>query len=154
MLPRCSPEEIRDEDDRNFADSSELPQRGMAKIHRLRPPSLDSSLLEVLCVEADLRSITGASDGLNRQRWILAGARVSVYVQNSGKRRTIASRVLPWRRFIFYRRRRVAAFISHVQQSAVDRMPRRAPSSCFFLRKTKARRGIWAGLRSWGVGPA
>jgi hypothetical protein len=149
MLPRCSPEEIKDGDDRNFADSGELPQRGTAKIRRLRPPSLDSSLLEVLCIEADLRSITAELRTASRdddESWPDLGFRSTCRTRE--KRRTRASRGFPWQRFIFYRWRRAAAFIPHVQQLAVDRMPRRAPLSCFVLRKTKARSGISAGLRS------
>jgi hypothetical protein len=44
--------------DRNLADSGELLQRGMAKICRLRPPSLDSSLREILCIKAELQGLT------------------------------------------------------------------------------------------------
>jgi hypothetical protein len=44
--------------DRNLADSGELLQRGMAKIRRLRPPSLDSSLREILCIEAELQGLS------------------------------------------------------------------------------------------------
>jgi hypothetical protein len=44
--------------DRNLTDSGELLQRGTAKIRRLRPPSLDSSLWEILCIEAELQGLT------------------------------------------------------------------------------------------------
>jgi hypothetical protein len=43
---------------RYLTNSGELLQRGMAKIHRLRPPSLDSSLREILCIEAELQGLT------------------------------------------------------------------------------------------------
>jgi hypothetical protein len=56
-LSRCSKSLIMDGADRNLADSSELVQREMVKICRLRPPSLDSSLREILCVEAELQGL-------------------------------------------------------------------------------------------------
>jgi hypothetical protein len=41
-----------------FVDSGELLQRGMADCQRFRPPLLDSSILEVLGVEAEVQSLT------------------------------------------------------------------------------------------------
>jgi hypothetical protein len=57
-LSRCSKSSIMDGADRNLADSGELLQRGTVKIRRLRPPSHDYSLREILCVEAELQGLT------------------------------------------------------------------------------------------------
>jgi hypothetical protein len=45
-------------DELKLADFSEHLRKGIAKIRRFRPPLLDSFLLEVLGVDAELQSLT------------------------------------------------------------------------------------------------
>jgi hypothetical protein len=52
MLPIRSTTMITDEGELAFTDSGELLQRGMADSGRLRPPLPDSTLQEILGVEA------------------------------------------------------------------------------------------------------
>jgi hypothetical protein len=53
-LPSRSTAMIADGGELAFADSGELLQRGMADSRRLRLPLLDSTLQEILDVEAEL----------------------------------------------------------------------------------------------------
>jgi hypothetical protein len=54
MLPRCSPEDIRGGDDRNFANSGELLQRRTAKILRLNEIQSDSFNRAAYLIMAEL----------------------------------------------------------------------------------------------------
>jgi hypothetical protein len=49
---------IETRDELKLADSGEHLRKGIAKIRRFRPPLLDSFLLEVLGVDAELQSLT------------------------------------------------------------------------------------------------
>jgi hypothetical protein len=58
MLPRCSPEDIRDGGDHNFADSGESLQRRTVKIRRLRLNEFDSRSMDAQSIMAELRGFS------------------------------------------------------------------------------------------------
>jgi hypothetical protein len=69
---------IGTEDELKLVDSGEHLRKGIAKTRRFRPPLLDSFLLEVLGVDAELQSLTvrlrvTSSDG--RKSWPELGFR-------------------------------------------------------------------------------
>jgi hypothetical protein len=58
VLKRCPDISIETGDELKLADFGEHLRKGITKIRRFRPPLLDSFLLEVLGVDAELQSLT------------------------------------------------------------------------------------------------
>jgi hypothetical protein len=106
MLPRCSPEDIRDGDDHNFADSGESLQRRTVKIRRLSLNEFDSRSMDAQSIMAELRGLFSWHERAYFGEVNFVGARVSsgerTEKNESGEeRKTGAVRAYPrWRTFL------------------------------------------------------
>jgi hypothetical protein len=86
MLPRCSPEGIRDGDDRNFTDFGEWLQRRMAKIRRLNELQSNSFNRVAYLIMAELRGLLSWLGEPYSGDMKFTRARVSVTYKNKRER--------------------------------------------------------------------
>jgi hypothetical protein len=95
MLPRCSPEDIRDGDDHNFADSGESLQRRTVKIQRLRLNEFDSRSMDAQSIMVELRGLFSWHGRAYSGEVKFAGARVCGHLQRRARERKGCSSRVP-----------------------------------------------------------
>jgi hypothetical protein len=87
MLPRCSPKDIRDGDDHNFADFGESLQRRTVKIWRLRLNEFDSRSMDAQSIMAELRGLFSWHGRAYSSEVKFTGARVCGHLQRRARER-------------------------------------------------------------------